>query len=143
MSPLPVTVTTRSITFLVGDPYKPSFATVTGQGDNPNYKPLHLQSHFIRVIDAPHRSEAMTIQWLDDIGFIGYLMYPTPVAVVVVVVVKIRQGREDLDLFKMIFYFYRGESPLNHHLVNMFCPFSQHFKANPGDDKVRGVKLDK
>ena len=25
-------------TFLVGDPYKPSFATVTGRGDNPNYE---------------------------------------------------------------------------------------------------------
>ena len=38
LSPLPVTVTTtRIITFLVGDPYKPSFATVTGRGDNPNY----------------------------------------------------------------------------------------------------------
>ena len=36
LSPLPVTVTTRIITFLVGDPYKPSFATVTGRGDNPN-----------------------------------------------------------------------------------------------------------
>ncbi len=34
--PLPVTVTTRIITFLVGDPYNPSFATVTGRGDNPN-----------------------------------------------------------------------------------------------------------
>ena len=30
--PLPVTVTTRIITFLVGNPYKPSFATVTGWG---------------------------------------------------------------------------------------------------------------
>ncbi len=30
-------VTTRTITFLVGDPYKPSFATVTGRGDNPIY----------------------------------------------------------------------------------------------------------
>ena len=28
-TPHPVTVTTRIITFLVGDPYKPSFATVT------------------------------------------------------------------------------------------------------------------
>ena len=37
LSPLPVTVTTRIITFLVGDPYKPSFATVTGRGDNPIY----------------------------------------------------------------------------------------------------------
>ena len=35
VAPLPVTVTTRIITFLVGDPYKPSFATVTGRGDNP------------------------------------------------------------------------------------------------------------
>ncbi len=25
------------ITFLVGDPYKPSFATVIGRGDNPIY----------------------------------------------------------------------------------------------------------
>ena len=30
-------VTTRFITFLVGDPYKPSFATVTGRGDNPSH----------------------------------------------------------------------------------------------------------
>ena len=37
LSPLPVTVTTWIITFLVGDPYKPSFATVTGRGDNPIY----------------------------------------------------------------------------------------------------------
>ena len=35
LSPIPVTVTTRIITFLVGDPYKHSFATVTGRGDNP------------------------------------------------------------------------------------------------------------
>ena len=43
MSPLPVTVTTRIITFLVGDPYKPSFATVTGKGDNPTYS-IYLPS---------------------------------------------------------------------------------------------------
>ena len=35
LSPLPATVTTRIITSLVGNPYKPSFATVTGQGDTP------------------------------------------------------------------------------------------------------------
>ena len=29
-TPHPVTVTTRIIPFLVGNPYKPSFATVTG-----------------------------------------------------------------------------------------------------------------
>ena len=32
LSPLPVTVTTRIITFLIGNPYKPSFVTVTGWG---------------------------------------------------------------------------------------------------------------
>ena len=37
LSPLPVTVTTRIITCLVGDPHKPSFATATGRGDNPIY----------------------------------------------------------------------------------------------------------
>ena len=31
-TPHPVTVTTRIIAFLVGNPYKPSFATVTGWG---------------------------------------------------------------------------------------------------------------
>ena len=35
--PLPLTVTTRIITFLVGNPYKPSFATVTGRGHHPSY----------------------------------------------------------------------------------------------------------
>ena len=36
LSPCPVTVTTRIITFLVGNPYKHSFVTVTGRGgDNP------------------------------------------------------------------------------------------------------------
>ncbi len=38
LSPCPVTVTTRIIPFLVGNPYKPSFVTVTGRGDNPIYK---------------------------------------------------------------------------------------------------------
>ncbi len=36
-SPCPVTVATRTIMFLVGDPNKPSFATVTGRGDDPNF----------------------------------------------------------------------------------------------------------
>ena len=40
LSPLPVTVTTRIITFLVQDPYKPSFATATGRGDNPKVYPI-------------------------------------------------------------------------------------------------------
>ena len=38
MAPCPVTVTTRIIPFLVGNPYKPSFVTVTGTGDNPRYE---------------------------------------------------------------------------------------------------------
>ena len=36
-TPHPVTVTTRIITYLVGNPYKPSFATVTGWGVDPTY----------------------------------------------------------------------------------------------------------
>ena len=35
--PLTVTVTTRIVTFLVGNPYKPSLATVTGWGVDPSY----------------------------------------------------------------------------------------------------------
>ena len=34
--PTRIPVTTRIITFLVGNPYKASFATITGRGDNPN-----------------------------------------------------------------------------------------------------------
>ena len=37
VSPLTVTVTTRIITFLVGDPYKPAFTTVTVRGPYPRY----------------------------------------------------------------------------------------------------------
>ena len=33
--PFPVTVTTRTITFLEGNPYKPLFVTVTGKGPHP------------------------------------------------------------------------------------------------------------
>ena len=36
-TPHPVTVAKRIITFLVGNPYKPSFATVTGWGVDPIY----------------------------------------------------------------------------------------------------------
>ena len=36
-TPHPLTVTTRIITFLVGNPDKPSFATVTGWGVDPMY----------------------------------------------------------------------------------------------------------
>ena len=42
VAPLTVTVTTRIITFLVGNPYKPSFPTVTGRGPHPSYNPLIL-----------------------------------------------------------------------------------------------------
>ena len=31
--------------FRIGDPYKPSFATVTGRGDNPKYKPNQLNGN--------------------------------------------------------------------------------------------------
>ena len=37
-TPHPLTVTTRIITFLVGNPYKPLFATVTGWGVDPKWE---------------------------------------------------------------------------------------------------------
>ncbi len=42
LSPCPVTVTTRIIISLVGDPYKLSCATVTGRGDNPRYEEMEM-----------------------------------------------------------------------------------------------------
>ena len=41
LSPLPVRVTTRIITFLVGDPYKPSFPLLLGGGTTQNI--LHIE----------------------------------------------------------------------------------------------------
>ena len=37
VAPLTVTVTTMIMTFLVGNPYKPSFTTVTVRGPHPSY----------------------------------------------------------------------------------------------------------
>ena len=39
-TPHPVTVTTRIIAFLIGNPYKPSFVTVTGWGVDRRYMEL-------------------------------------------------------------------------------------------------------
>jgi len=44
--PFPVTVTTRIITFLVGNPYKPLFATVTGKGPHPIHTTSNM--HFVK-----------------------------------------------------------------------------------------------
>ena len=43
-TPHPVTVTTRIITYLVGNPYKPSFATVTvtGWGVDPTHIYIYI-----------------------------------------------------------------------------------------------------
>ena len=42
LSPLPVRVTTRIITFLVRNPYKPSFPTVTGWGGRSKLFVFHV-----------------------------------------------------------------------------------------------------
>ena len=44
--PLPVTVTTRIITFSIRDPYKPSFTTVTGRGATLKSSTLKAQLDF-------------------------------------------------------------------------------------------------
>ena len=54
-TPHPVTVTTRIITFLVGNPYKPSFATVTGWGVDPRFG-------FVFVVDFCYGSYRITIK---------------------------------------------------------------------------------
>ena len=48
--PLPVTVTNRIMTFLVGDPYKPPFPTVTGRGPRPKYTSYTLHPFPFEVI---------------------------------------------------------------------------------------------
>ena len=46
LSPFPNTVTTRIFTVLVSDPYKSSFASITGKGANPNHDyNLHLNNN--------------------------------------------------------------------------------------------------
>ena len=42
LSTFPVIVTTRIISCLAGDSYKPSFATSTGKGDNPKYIYIYI-----------------------------------------------------------------------------------------------------
>ncbi len=62
MSPLPVRFTTRIIKFLVGNPYKPSFPTVTGWGDNPSY---HCVCDFITHDFLDWRTgRPMSLMWL-------------------------------------------------------------------------------
>ena len=47
--PFPVTVTTWIITFFIGDPYKPSFTTVTGRGPHPMY----IQKRWVGLEKCP------------------------------------------------------------------------------------------
>ena len=68
--PLTVTVTTRIITFLVGDPYKPSFATVTGKGPPPRYtlkiyhwNLAHLPSGFHQARCSFHLELVNGLNW--------------------------------------------------------------------------------
>ena len=54
-TPHPVTVTTRIITFLVGNPYKPSFATVTGWGVDPRFTILTIIVWYVSTyVDILH-----------------------------------------------------------------------------------------
>ena len=43
-------MTTRIVTFLVGDSYKPSFATVTGRGPHPTYRYYMILYIFIHIL---------------------------------------------------------------------------------------------
>ena len=61
--PLTVTVTTRIITYLVGDSYKPSCATVTGKGPHPNYMWIfrHHQWRGMNIPNKYHGESRVTI----------------------------------------------------------------------------------
>ena len=65
-----VTVTTRIIPFLVGNPYKPSFVTVTGWGVDLTNRTKHLQiprfRRFYERSDLPisvHHGTSPSIDW--------------------------------------------------------------------------------
>ena len=63
-------MTTKVITFLVGDPYKPSFATVTVRGPHPRYnifilKKSETKSHQRSNIDVD-TVLVDTMSWADD-----------------------------------------------------------------------------
>ena len=49
LSPLPVRVTTRIVTFLVGNPYKPSFPLLLGGGTTQDIFNLHFLWEILRV----------------------------------------------------------------------------------------------
>ena len=53
-TPHPVTVTTRIITFLVGNPYKPSFATVTGWGVDPTFTTFLVVKNMVSFLFKWH-----------------------------------------------------------------------------------------
>ena len=54
-TPLPVTVTSGIITFLLGNPYKPSFATVTGRGVDPSYVCIYTWNDFVLPFWMPYQ----------------------------------------------------------------------------------------
>ena len=61
-TPHPVTVTTRIITFLIGNPYKPSFATVSGWGVDPthtNFQNVALRGGSVGVPLGSHDSSSL------------------------------------------------------------------------------------
>ena len=80
-TPHPVPVTTRIITFLVGNPYKPSFATVTGWGVDPSY--IYIYIWAFPKIGEPHQNGSFIITRkpgkpvkMDDLGVPLFLETP-------------------------------------------------------------------
>ena len=56
----------RAWYLLVGDPYKPSFATVTGRGDNPRY--IYLHGWLILMVHVG--------KYTSPVGWFVLLFYP-------------------------------------------------------------------
>ena len=66
-------MTTRNITFLVGDPYNPSFATVNERGPHLNYTPQSLNKHIfwggdgiggVPLLGCPRKLGSMLSKWV-------------------------------------------------------------------------------
>ncbi len=86
-TPHPVTVTTRIITLLVGNPYKPSFATVTGWGVDPIIIYIYISVYtFYRCHDSfiqtcivrKRRNLGFEVQFFSTHGPMMVLPYPAP-----------------------------------------------------------------
>ncbi len=76
MSPCPVIVTNRIIIFLVGDPNKPPFATVTGRGTTQNISPkdVDVVTSLAKYVDDTFKDGNATCTEMHDVAYYGWIL---------------------------------------------------------------------